>query len=142
MPLSAVVANWAVMGVLQPGEHGSTFGGNPLAAAIGREVVSMLKTGEYQQRARELGRVLRSGLRSVDGVVSVRGRGLWAGVDLPAQGPSGRDFVEALLKRRVIAKDTHGHSVRFAPPLIIGEDDLSWGIEQITETAAHTLSAA
>ncbi len=142
VPLSAVMANWSVMSVLRPGEHGSTFGGNPLAAAIGREVVAMVKTGEYQQRARDLGRVLRTGLRSLDGIVAVRGRGLWAGIDLPQQGPTGRAFVETLLTRRVITKDTHGHTVRFAPPLTIEERDLHWGLEQIAEAAVHTRSVA
>jgi ornithine--oxo-acid transaminase len=135
MPLSAVVARRSVMEVIRPGEHGSTFGGNPLAAAIGREVVAMLEEGDHQRRARDLEAVLLEGLAAVPGLVAVRGRGLWAGADLPTDGPDGRTFVEALVRRRVIAKDTHGHTIRFAPPLTISRDELEWALEEIAEVA-------
>ncbi len=136
LPLSAVVTSRPVLDVIRPGEHGSTFGGNPLAAAIGREVIAMIRTGDYQRRAAELEPVLLDGLRSLPGVVAVRGRGLWAAVDLPAGGPTGREFSEALAERRVVAKDTHGHTIRFAPPLTISRDDLAWGLARIHDTAA------
>ncbi len=136
LPLSAVVTSRPVLDVIRPGEHGSTFGGNPLAAAIGREVIAMIRTGDYQRRAAELEPVLLDGLRSLPGVAAVRGRGLWAAVDLPAGGPTGREFSEALAERRVVAKDTHGHTIRFAPPLTISRDDLAWGLARIHDTAA------
>jgi len=133
VPVSAVVGNRDVLGVLKPGQHGSTFGGNPLACAVGREVVEMLATGEFQTCAAELGVVLRGRLDALigHGVVAVRSRGLWAGVDIdPALG-TGREVCERLMARGVLAKDTHGSTVRFAPPLVISEEDLHWGIDQL-----------
>ncbi|MFC7217389.1 ornithine--oxo-acid transaminase [Streptomyces polyrhachis] len=142
VPLSAVVADADVLGVFRPGEHGSTFGGNPLACAVGLEVVDMLRTGEYQQRATELGEHLHRelGLLTGQGALrEVRGRGLWAGVDIdPAYG-TGRAISEKLLTRRVLVKDTHGSTIRLAPPLVISKEDLDWGLEQLRGVlAAHT----
>lgn len=133
MPLSAIVADWSVLDVLTPGSHGSTFGGNPLACAVGREVVAMVDTGEFQARAAELGQRFLGELRQLvgHGVTAVRGRGLWAGVDLDPDGPSGRDLCGALLRRGILAKDCHDHTVRFAPPIVIDPVDLEWAIEQI-----------
>lgn len=134
VPLSAVVTSWDVMSVIRPGEHGSTFGGNPLAAAIGREVVAMLDDAAVQRRAAELGLVFAAGLESLQAsgaVTAVRARGLWGAVDLPLDGSSGREVAERLLERGVVAKDTHGHTIRFAPPLIITDDELRWGIDQV-----------
>jgi ornithine--oxo-acid transaminase len=140
MPLSAVVTRWDIMEVIRPGEHGSTFGGNPLACAIGTEVLSMLATGELQKRARHLGDIFRSGLDVVaertGAIRAVRSRGLWAGIDIADHGPTGREVSERLLERRVIAKNTHGHTIRFAPPLTISEEDLLWGIDQIEAVLA------
>jgi len=131
MPVSAVVTRRDVMAVIRPGQHGSTFGGNPLAAAIGRAVVQLLETGEPQSRVRRLEPMLRDGLAGLPGTTAVRCRGLWAGVDLPVDGPTGRKIAERLLVRGVIAKDTHGHTIRLAPPLTISEEDLRWGLEQV-----------
>ncbi|MCJ7709842.1 MAG: ornithine--oxo-acid transaminase, partial [Chloroflexi bacterium] len=119
LPVSAVVASADLMGVFQPGEHGSTFGGNPLACAVGIEVVRMLETGEFQARTRELGAVLRNLLEALprDRVSAVRTRGLWAGIDIV--GRTGRDVCEGLMRRGVLAKDTHGSTIRLAPPLVI-----------------------
>ena len=134
VPVSAVVSSRAVLGVFRPGEHGSTFGGNPLACAVGLEVVAMLRTGEYQARAAELGEHLHgelAGLVATGAVTAVRGRGLWAGIDVdPALG-SGRALTEALLTHGVLAKDTHGSTVRLAPPLTISQDDLDWSLQQL-----------
>lgn len=131
MPVSAVVANRDVMGVFHPGEHGSTFGGNPLACAVGIEVVRMLRTGEFQARARDLGIVLRERLAALpaDRVSGFRARGLWAGVDVV--GRTGRDVCEGLLRRGVLAKDTHGSTIRLAPSLVIGRSDLEWALDQL-----------
>ena len=133
VPLSAVVGNREILGVLRPGEHGSTFGGNPLASAIGLAVVELLATGELQQRARELGDRLHAGLRALmgRGVTAVRGAGLWAGVDIdPALG-TGREVCERLMERGVLAKDTHGSTIRLAPPLVVSPEDLDWAVEQL-----------
>jgi ornithine--oxo-acid transaminase len=136
MPVSAVVARREVMAVIRPGQHGSTFGGNPLAAAIGRAVMRLLETGDLQRRARMLEPVLRDGLTGLPGTSAVRCRGLWAALDLPMGGPTGREVAERLLARGVIAKDTHGHTIRFAPPLTISEADLRWGVKRIGEALA------
>ena len=138
LPLSAVAADRDVMGVITPGSHGSTFGGNPLACAVGRAVVRLLEAGDAQANARKLETHLRDRLEQHlgDGLVGVRVRGLWAGIDLdPALG-SGRDLCEELLARRVLAKDTQGSTIRISPPLTISVDDLDWGLDRLGEALA------
>lgn len=139
VPVSAVVADRDVLGVFGPGEHGSTFGGNPLACAVALEVIAMLRTGEYQQRATELGDHLHRELNLMVGggaVTAVRGRGLWAGVDIdPARG-TGREISEKLMELGVLVKDTHGSTIRIAPPLVISKEDLDWGLEQLRSVLA------
>lgn len=126
MPVSAVVGDRDVLGVVTPGTHGSTFGGNPLAAAIGTEVCRMLETGEFQERSAKLGDHLADGLRELvgQGVDEVRARGLWAGIDISPAVMTGRDFCEELLGHGVLAKEAHGQTVRLAPPLVSTEEDL------------------
>ncbi|MFG3132232.1 ornithine--oxo-acid transaminase [Streptomyces tendae] len=127
VPVSAVVGRREVLSVLHPGEHGSTFGGNPLAAAVGTAVVELLETGEFQRRAAELGAVLREGLAALvgRGVVGFRARGLWAGVDVdPALG-SGREISERLMREGILVKDTHGSTIRLAPPLTVTAEELA-----------------
>jgi ornithine--oxo-acid transaminase len=133
VPVSAVVADHEVLGVLQPGQHGSTFGGNALACAVGLAVVRLLETGECQERAARLGERLRERLDRMlgRGVVSVRSRGLWAGVDVDPRLGTGRDVCEALARRHVLAKDTHGSTIRIAPPLVISESQLDHGLDQL-----------
>jgi ornithine--oxo-acid transaminase len=133
VPVSAVVSRADVMAVFGPGQHGSTFGGNPLAAAVGTEVVRMLASGEYQARARELGEVLASLLDELpaERVSAVRSRGLWAGIDVI--GRSGREVCEGLLRRGALAKDTQGSTIRLAPPLVIERDELAWAVDQLRE---------
>ncbi len=138
VPVSAVVGNRDILGVLKPGQHGSTFGGNPLACAVGSEVVAMLATGEFQTRAAELELVLRERLDALTGhgVVSARVRGLWAGGDIdPALG-TGREVCERLMARGALAKDTHGSTIRLAPPLVISAEDLNWGLDQLAAVLA------
>ena len=139
VPVSAIVANRDVLGVLQPGQHGSTFGGNPLACAVGHTVVDMLATGEHQARATDLGVVLRQRLDAMvgHGVVGVRTRGLWAGVDIDPAIGTGRQVCEALLERGVLAKDTHGSTIRLAPPLVVSEEDLGWGLDQLADVVGR-----
>ncbi|WP_030078498.1 ornithine--oxo-acid transaminase [Streptomyces baarnensis] len=126
VPVSAVVARREVLSVLGPGEHGSTFGGNPLSAAIGSAVLDLLATGEFQRRAAELGEVLDRGLAALvgAGVTGYRARGLWAGVDIDPAIGTGREISERLLAEGVLVKDTHGSTVRLAPPLTITEEEL------------------
>jgi ornithine--oxo-acid transaminase len=133
LPVSAVVARTEVMDVIRPGEHGSTFGGNPLACAVGIEVVRMLAAGDVQARAAELGEVLAAGLGELgpDRVSAMRVRGLWAGLDIV--GRTGRDVCEGLLRRGILAKDTHGSTIRLAPPIVIDRADLEWAIGELRE---------
>ena len=136
VPLSAIAADRAVMDVITPGSHGSTFGGNPLATAIGREVVAMLQTGEFQQRAAELGTVLAAeldGLRE-HGVLQVRHRGLWAGLDIDPGLMSGKELCHRMADRGVLAKDTHGSTIRLAPPLVAEADELRQLVAVIRES--------
>jgi ornithine--oxo-acid transaminase len=133
MPVSAVVGRRDVLGVLKPGEHGSTFGGNPLACAVGRAVVKLLATGEFQQRSRELGAYLHERLGELvgHGVAEVRGRGLWAGVEIAPGGPAGRAASEALAKLGVLCKETHDTTLRVAPPLVITREEIDRGVQAI-----------
>ncbi|MFE6333794.1 ornithine--oxo-acid transaminase [Streptomyces sp. NPDC057798] len=134
VPVSAVVSSAEVLGVFRPGEHGSTFGGNPLACAVALEVIAMVRSGEYQARSAQLGAHLHRELAALvdtGRVTQARGRGLWAGVDIaPAYG-TGREVSEKLMERGVLVKDTHGATIRIAPPLVIGEEDLDWGLAQL-----------
>lgn len=133
LPVSAVVADRDVLGVINPGEHGSTFGGNPLAAAVGLRVVEMLQTGEFQNRAKLLGEHLAAKLQELvgNGVTGVRVAGLWAGVDIDPAVGTGREIAERLIARGVLAKDTHGQTIRIAPPLVIRATELDWAVEQL-----------
>lgn len=149
MPVSAVVADADVLGVLTPGTHGSTFGGNPLAAAIGTQVVRMLADGSWQRRSAELGVRLRAGLESMlgSGVTAVRCRGLWAGIDIdPAV--TARTVCRALAEPSVAAtgpgdgvlvKDTHTHTIRIAPPLMITAAEIDWMLDRLRIALAETL---
>lgn len=140
VPVSAVAANEDVMGVITPGTHGSTFGGNPLAAAVGKAVVDLLATGEHQAHAKELEAVFGEELGKLvgNGAESVRVRGLWAGIDIDPSLMTGKEACKALAKKGVLAKDTHGSTIRLAPPLTITESEL----RQITDTLAAVLAEA
>jgi ornithine--oxo-acid transaminase len=131
VPVSAVVSAAAVLGVFKPGQHGSTFGGNPLGCAIAREVIAMLRTGEFQEQSAKLGTHMHDRLAALpaSAVRDVRGRGLWAGVELTTL--SGRDVAERLMAAGVLAKDTHGTTIRLAPPLMISQDDLDLAIDKL-----------
>jgi ornithine--oxo-acid transaminase len=136
MPISAVVADQEILGVFKPGQHGSTFGGNPLACAIAREVIAILKTGEFQERSRTLGAHLheRLGALPAERVREVRGRGLWAGVELNGKA---RPVSERLMERGVLAKETHETTLRLAPPLVIDKSDLDWALDHLEEILAE-----
>ncbi len=138
VPISAVVSRDDVLGVLRPGEHGSTFGGNPLALAVAREVIQMLASGELQQRSAELGEHMLARLRdeAPSTVAEVRGRGLWAGVQVHDEFAPVRPRCERAMNEGVIVKDTHATTLRLAPPLTISEEDLDHGIDVILKVLA------
>lgn len=139
VPVSAVVGDTEVMDTLRPGQHGSTFGGNPLASAVGLAVVKLLETGQMQARSTELGAYLHERLATLvgQGVTQVRGVGLWAGVDIdPALG-TGRAICERLLTKGIIAKDTHGQTIRLAPPLVITREELDLAVDALTQVLAE-----
>lgn len=135
VPVSAIAADEGILGVITPGSHGSTFGGNPFAAAVGRAVIALLRTGEFQRLAAELGRRLQAGLSSLlgQGLVNVRVRGLWAGLDIDPMLMSGREMCEALMERGLLAKDTHGSTIRLAPPLVVSADDIDLIVRSVSD---------
>jgi ornithine--oxo-acid transaminase len=141
-PVSAVLSSREVLGVFSPGDHGSTFGGNPLACAIARAALRVIVDERLPERSAELGAYALDFLKKLNSphIVEVRGKGLWIGVVLnrPA-----RPFCEALMQRGVLCKETHEHVIRLAPPLVISKADLDWGLEQIRtvleDSAATTL---
>lgn len=135
LPISAVASRDDVLGVLEPGQHGSTFGGNPLALAVGLEVVNLLREGQMQERSRELGDHMLQRLRteSPDTVREVRGRGLWAGVEVHEEFAPVRPSAMQALANGVIVKDTHATTLRLAPPITIERADLDHGLDVILE---------
>ena len=141
LPISAVVADDESLGLFRPGEHGSTFGGNPLACAIGRKVIEILRTGEYQRNSAELGEWLIGTLRdrAIPTVEQVRGKGLWVGIVLKPEAGTARAACERLMTEGVLAKDTHVTTIRLAPPLCVTGDELQWALDRIVpvlETAS------
>jgi ornithine--oxo-acid transaminase len=132
LPVSAIAARRAVLDVVTPGSHGSTFGGNPLACAVGHEVVCLLEGGEHQAHAATMGARLLNGLESLvsEGLVTVRGRGLWAGVDVDPALATGRQLAERLVRFGLLVKDTHDSTVRISPPLVVGPGDVDWLLER------------
>ncbi len=143
MPISAVVSSRDVLGVFRPGEHGSTFGGNPLACAVGLEVLRLLRTGEYQARADVLGSALIERLRAEappEAVSEIRGVGLWIGIELTPDAAPARAVCERLMDMGVLAKDTHETTVRLAPPLCVTQEDLDWAADRILEALRERLS--
>lgn len=136
MPLSAVVGNWDVLDVLTPGSHGSTFGGNPLACAVGLAVIDLVRDGSLFARAAAIEAPMRAALRPLigHGIDAIRTRGAWAGIDLSESTGTGRAMAEDLMHRGMLTKDTHGHTLRLSPPLTVSDEDLLWGMERLTES--------
>lgn len=131
-PVSAVLSNMEVLGVLKPGEHGSTFGGNPLAAAIARRALEVLVDEGMIENSAVLGSYLLEQLRTINSpsIKEVRGRGLMLAVELHPEAGGARPLIESLKDRGVLAKDTHEHTLRIAPPLVITKDEIDWALEQ------------
>jgi ornithine--oxo-acid transaminase len=134
-PVSAMLASKEVMGVFHPGDHGSTFGGNPLGAAIASAALRVIVDEKLPERARELGHWFMDELRALDSphVKEVRGKGLMIGVEIKEESGTARPFCEGLMKRGILAKETHQQVVRFAPPLVIEKADLEWALREIAE---------
>ena len=134
-PVSAVVSSKEVLGVFSPGDHGSTFGGNPLACAVAREALRVIVDENLCQRAAELGDYLMARLREIESphVRLVRGRGLFVGIVLKREAGGARRFCEALQERGVLAKETHEHIIRLAPPLVITREEIDWAVERVAE---------
>ncbi len=139
-PVSAFLARAEVLDVFQPGQHGSTFGGNPLGAAVAREALKILQEDKLAERAFELGEYFREKLRTINSphIKEIRGKGLLIGVELNDEAGSARRFCEALEDRGLLCKETHETVIRFAPPLVIGKDDLDWAFGHI-KTVLETL---
>jgi len=138
MPISAIVSSREILSVFTPGDHGSTFGGNPLACAIARKVIEILRTEQYQRNARELGSYLSEQLRRIttSKVKEIRGRGLWVGIEFhPDAGPA-RPYCEKLMHLGLLCKDTHAQTMRLAPPLCITRPELDWALERLRAVLA------
>jgi ornithine--oxo-acid transaminase len=133
VPISAVVSRRDILGVFRPGDHGSTFGGNPLAAAVAREALRVIVEEGLPERAAALGEHAMQRLRAIRSpyIKEVRGRGLLIGIELHPEAGGARRFAEVLKERGVLVKDTHEHILRFAPPLVISPEDLDWALDQI-----------
>ena len=132
-PISAVLSNKEVMDVLRPGEHGSTFGGNPLACAVARTALKVLVEENMIENAAVMGDYFLSSLAQIQAphIKAVRGRGLMLAVELAADAGGARNYCEALMARGLLCKETHENTIRFAPPLVIAKDEIDWALEQI-----------
>jgi ornithine--oxo-acid transaminase len=139
-PVSAVLSNHEVLGVLRPGEHGSTFGGNPLACAVARTALRVLVEENMVENARLMGEYFLSGLRSIHSpsIKEIRGRGLMIGVELYPEAGSARTHSEKLMASGVLCKDTHDHTIRLAPPLVIKREEIDWALERIRPALVPT----
>jgi ornithine--oxo-acid transaminase len=134
-PVSAVLSNEAVLGVFIPGDHGSTFGGNPLACAVAREALKVLVEEGMIENAARMGDYFQMKLKEIKSpyVKEVRGKGLLIGVELKHDAGGARPFCEALMKKGLLCKETHHHVIRFAPPLVIQKAEIDWALERIRE---------
>jgi ornithine--oxo-acid transaminase len=132
-PVSAILADDEVMGVFRPGEHGSTFGGNPLGCAVAREALKVLVDEKLVDNSAKLGAYFLDKLTTLDSpaIKEIRGRGLWIGLQLKPEAGGARRFCEALEKQGLLCKETHVDTIRFAPPLCITRDELDWAFERI-----------
>jgi ornithine--oxo-acid transaminase len=132
-PVSAVLSSREVLGVFKPGDHGSTFGGNPLACAVARESLRVLIEENLFDRSAQLGEYFKGRLQRIESayIKEVRGRGLFIGMELYPEAGGARRFCVALKERGLLCKETHEHTIRFAPPLIVKKDELDWAYGHI-----------
>ena len=133
MPISAVVSAREILSVFTPGDHGSTFGGNPLACAVARKVIEILRTGKYQTNAGELGEYLLGKLNAIKSgkIKEIRGRGLWIGIEIHESAGKARPFCEQLMEAGLLCKETHEQVIRLAPPLVITQEEIDWAVERV-----------
>ena len=136
LPVSAFLAKAEVMDLLEPGSHGSTFGGNPLAAAVGMAALRVMEEDRLVERSAELGEHLLARTRALQSplITEVRGKGLWVGVDIDPKRATARQVCERLMRRGVLTKETHDTVVRLAPPLVIERAELDWAVDQLAAT--------
>ena len=141
VPLSAVVSSREILSVFTPGDHGSTFGGNPLAAAVGRKVVEILERGTFQDRAQELGDYLFDKLEGLqtDAIKEIRGRGLWVGIEMEKSAGTASQYCKKLLAQGLLCKDTHEQVIRLAPRLVITRDEIDWAFERLEQVLTQPL---
>lgn len=134
-PVSAVLADKDLLGLFQPGEHGSTFGGNPLAAAVARAALRVIREENLAERSLELGEYFMEQLAEIPSphVKEVRGKGLLIGVELNPEANGARRFCEAMQERGILAKETHDNVIRFAPPLVIDKETIDWALPSIRD---------
>ena len=134
-PVSAVLSDKEILGVFNPGDHGSTFGGNPLGAAIARESLKVLIEEKLVEKSFELGNYFRDQLRKIKTnlIKDIRGKGLFIGVELKPEAGGARKYCEALMKKGVLCKETHDNVIRFAPPLVITKDEINCAMERVSE---------
>jgi len=139
-PVSAVLSCWEVMDVFKPGTHGSTFGGNPLACAIGMAALDVLKKEKLDQKAKTLGDYFRKQLLKIktDKIKEVRGLGLLTGLELKLEAGRARPYCLTMMKLGILAKDTHEQTIRFAPPLVITKKDIDWSVKIIAKALETT----
>ena len=132
-PVSAVLSNQAVLGILQPGDHGSTFGGNPLACMVSRMALKVLLEEGMIDNAAEMGAYFLNGLKQIQSEIikEVRGKGLMIGVELYTEAGGARSYCEKLMNKGLLCKETHDHIIRFAPPLVIDRETIDWALERI-----------
>jgi ornithine--oxo-acid transaminase len=132
-PVSAILAGNEVMGVFHPGDHGSTFGGNPLACAVARAALKVLVEENMVENSARLGAYFLERLGTIRSrhIKEVRGRGLWIGLELVREAGGARRFCEALQQKGLLCKETHEHTIRFAPPLVITRDELDWAFDRV-----------
>ena len=134
-PVSAALADEAIMGLFTPGEHGSTFGGNPLGAAVARASLRVIREEKLAERAEQIGTYFMEQLAEIPSphVKDVRGKGLLIGVELKPEAQGARRFCEAMQERGILAKETHEHVIRFAPPLVIDKETIDWALPHIRD---------
>jgi ornithine--oxo-acid transaminase len=132
-PISAVLADREVLSLFAPGDHGSTYGGNPLACAVAREALKVLVEEHLIERAAELGKYLMDRLHEIESphIKQIRGKGLWAGIVLKAEAGGARRFCEALMEEGLLCKETHWNVIRLAPPLVIDKEEIDWALERL-----------
>ena len=138
-PVSGVLADDEYMSVFRPGDHGSTFGGNPLGCAVAQTALEVIRDEKLVENSAAMGDRLASGIRAMpqDHVETIRARGLWIGIEIKRSSGSARPYCEALMERGILAKETHDHTVRIAPPLVITADEVDWALPKIAEVVSE-----